>query len=250
VPDQALVTKANFGDDDTLMLGAPSLSPDGRRFAYLRNGRTPRFLLRVWVSPLQGALRTPVQPRAYEAMQGPPTWSPQGEIAYPEWKNDRWNLVRIRVDGDGKDEPVTIRTDGVANAMPRWSPTGEWITWETERGFMLVSPDNTRERPLSDDTNIWSDTPWLVHAWSHDGQQIYGIKRSDDKRLKLVALHWSTGRSRELKDLGVSPVMNNPVRGFSVSADGRTFITSIAQMPGDLWLLTGLDWQPRPWWRR
>lgn len=250
VPDRVPVNQASFGDDYTMMLGAPSFSPNGDRFAYLRNGLKPRFLLRVWISPLQGALRTPAQPRAYEAMQGPPTWSPNGEIAYPEWKDDHWNLVRMRVDGDGKDEPVVIRTDGVANATPHWSPTGEWITWETERGFMLVSPDGKREVPLSDDTSMWSDSPWLVHAWSHDGQQIYGIKLSDDRRLKLVAQRWAKGETRELKDLGLSPVVNNPVRGFSVSADGRTFITSLAQMPGDLWLLTGLDWQPRAWWKR
>ena len=45
-------------------------------------------------------------------------------------------------------------------------------------------------------------------------------------------------------------IVNNPVKGFSVSADGRTFTTSIAQLPGDLWVLHGLEWHATPWWRR
>jgi len=249
VRDRPLVTQADFGDDFTLMLAAPSISPAGDRVAYLRNGLKPRFILRVWISTIEGGLRTPLLPRAYEAMQGAPTWSADGQsIAYPEWKDNHWNLVTMRVDGQG--EPVTIRTDGVANATPHWSPDGTMITWETDHGFMLVSPDGRTGRSLTDDNDIWSDTPWLVHAWSHDGKEIFGIKMTDDRRLKLVAVRVATGRTRELKDLGRSPIVNNPVKGFSVSADGRTFTTSIAQLPGDLWVLHGLEWHATPWWRR
>lgn len=247
--DKPLVTQADFGDDFTLMLASPSLSPLGDRVAYLRNGLKPRFLLRVWISTVEGALHTPLLPREYEAIQGAPTWSSDGQfIAYPEWKDDRWNLMTMRVDGQG--QPVTIRTDGVANATPHWSPDGKWITWETEHGFVLVSPDGSHEQSLTDDNDIWSDTPWLVHAWSADSQQIFGIKMTDDRRLKLVAVQIATKRTRELRDLGRSPIVNNPVKGFSVSRDGRTFITSMAQLPGDIWMLHGLDYKAKPWWRR
>jgi hypothetical protein len=195
----------------------------------------------VWLSAVDSALRTPVKPRAYEAMQGAPTWSPTGqEMAYPEWKNHKWNLVTMRV--NGQDEPVTIRADGVANAMPRWSPNGDWITWETERGFVLVSPDGAREQRMSHEDGFWSQVPWLVHAWSRDGTQIFAIALSQDRRLKLISVRAATGAVRELKDLGRSPVLNNPVKGLSVSEDGRTFTTSLAQVPGDLWLLKGLKW--------
>jgi Tol biopolymer transport system component len=247
--DKPLVTQTDFGDDFTLMLASPSLSPLGDRVAYLRNGLNPRFLLRVWISTVEGALRTPLLPREYEAMQGAPTWSSDGQfIAYPEWKANRWNLMTMRVDGQG--QPVTIRTDGVANATPHWSPDGKWITWETQHGFVLVSPDGSREQPLTGNNDIWSDTPWLVHAWSADSQQIFGIKMTDDRRLTLVAVQVASKRTRELRDLGRSPIVNNPVKGFSVSQDGRTFTTSLAQLPGDIWVLRGLDYQAKPWWRR
>jgi Tol biopolymer transport system component len=238
-PDSPLVTQADFGADATLMLASPGFAPRGDRLAYLRNGRRPRFLLRVWISTVDSALRTPVLPRDYEAMQGAPTWSPTGqEIAYPELKNDRWNLMTLRV--SGKEDPVTVRRDGVANASAHWSPTGEWITWETPRGLVLVSPDGARIRPLGNEHEIWTQVTWLVHAWSHDGTQIFGITQTDDRRLKLMSARVATGAIKELMDLGLSPVVNNPVKGFSVSADGRTFTTSLAQAPGDLWLLKGL----------
>jgi len=46
---------------------------------------------------------------------------------------------------------IVLRTDGVPNATPHWSPKGDWITWETDQGFMLVSPDGKEDRVLSHD---------------------------------------------------------------------------------------------------
>jgi hypothetical protein len=46
---------------------------------------------------------------------------------------------------------------------------------------------------------------------------------------------------REIASLGPSPPVNNPVRGISVSPDGRTVLTSIVRLNGDLWLLEGLQ---------
>jgi hypothetical protein len=42
-----------------------------------------------------------------------------------EWKDDKWRLVKVRV---GSDERAELRTDGVPNATPKWSPTGDRIT--------------------------------------------------------------------------------------------------------------------------
>jgi hypothetical protein len=144
----------------------------------------------------------------------------------------------------GEDQPMILRRDGVPNATPVWSPTGDWITWETRNGVVLVSSDGTRERALSDE-------PWFAHTWSHDGRRIFGIRETEDLRLALVSLDATTGAMQVIADLGPSPPVNNPVKGLSVSADGRRFVTSMVSVRGDLWTAANVRWQgPQAAWRR
>src|ERR1700692_929360 len=75
--------------------------------------------------------------------------------------------------GGSGEGPVVLRKDGVPNATPHWSPRNDWITWETEQGFVLVSPDGGQQRVLSDDQ-------WLVHTWSRDGSEVFGIRESEN----------------------------------------------------------------------
>jgi Tol biopolymer transport system component len=233
--DRPLVTQRDFGDDRTIMLGSPSFSPDGQRIAYQRNAQKPIWPLRIWISSTAGGPPVPLLPATHEGYQGAPSWSPDGQwIAYTEWKEREWMLVKVRV-GSG-EEPVVLRKDGVPNASPHWSPRNDWITWETAQGFVLVSPDGGQERLLSDDQ-------WLVHTWSRDGSEVFGIRESENLRLSLVAVNVRTAKARVLADLGPSPPVNNPVKGFSLDAEGRTIATSMVRLRGDLWLLDGLEWR-------
>jgi len=238
--DRPLITQRDFGDDLTIMLSSPSFSPDGQRVAYQRDGRKPIWPLRIWISLAAAGAPTPLLPPSYEGYQSAPTWSPDGQwIAFTNWKEREWSLAKVRV-GSG-DGPVVLRTDGVPNASPHWSPTNEWITWETDRGLLLVSPDAKHVRLLTEDQLV-------VHTWSKDGFEILGVKEAGDQRLKLVSFDTRQGerasrtvRSRELTDLGASIPVNNQVRGLSVSADGRTIASSmVSQLHGDLWLVKGL----------
>ena len=144
----------------------------------------------------------------------------------------------------GDEHPIILRSDGVANATPEWSPTGEWITWETDQGFILVSPDGTGERVLSDEH-------WLAHTWAHDGRRIFGIRETEDLRLSLVSLDTISGRVSIVADVGPSPPVNNPVRGLSVSPDGRSFVTSTISLRGDVWTIGNVKWRTAAsaWWR-
>jgi Tol biopolymer transport system component len=237
-----LVAQSFFGDDATIMLASPAFSPDGQRIAYQRNAHKPLWPLRIWISQTAGGPPVPLLPPSVEGYQSGPTWSPEGQwIAYADSTDREWRLAKVRV---GDERPVILRSDGVSNAMPAWSPSGEWITWETPRGLVLVSADGTRERQLTDEH-------WLTHTWSRDGAQIFGIRETEDLRLSLVALDTATSRLRVIADLGPSPPVNNPIRGLSVSRDGRSFVTSIIRLRGDVWTAGNVPWRAAaPLWRR
>jgi len=235
--DRPLITQRDFGDDRTIMLSSPSFSPDGQRIAYQRNANKPIWPLRIWISQTAGGPPVPLLPATHEGYQSAPTWSPDGQwIAYTEWRDQQWMLAKVRV-GSGEG-PVVLRTDGVANAAPSWSPRNDWITWETDRGFVLVSPDGKTERRVSDDQ-------WLAHAWSRDGTEIFGIRETEQLRLSLVAVHAATGQTRAIADLGPSPPVNNPVRGLAVNPQAHTVATSIVRLRGDIWVLDHLQWRDR-----
>ena len=52
----------------------------------------------------------------------------------------------------------------------------------------------------------------------------------------------ATGRESPIVDLGPSPAVNNPVKGLSLTSDGRAIITSFLRLRGDLSLLEGIRW--------
>jgi Tol biopolymer transport system component len=240
IDDRRLVTEADFADDDrTILLSSPSFSPDGQRLAYQRNAGRPVWPLRIWHRVVAGGRSVPLLPETHQGYQGAPTWSPDGQwIAFAEWVGGQWRLAKVRI-GEGQ-EPMVLRTDGVATAAPQWSPDGDRLTWETGEGFTLVSA------ATGEDTGRLGTEQWLVHTWSPDGRVIYGVRYTDDLRLVLAALDVRTATARVLRDLGPSPPVNNPVKGLSVHPDGDRLITSLARPRGDLWLLEGF--RPRSRW--
>jgi Tol biopolymer transport system component len=233
--DGPLIDQTDFGNQ-TLMLNAPTFSRAGDRIAYLRNEYNPRWILRVWWKSMTArGPSIPLLPSSHHGIQGPPTWSRDGKsIAFAEWNDNHWQLMVATVGANSDFR--TLRNDGVANATPRWSPTDEWITWETDDGFQLVSPTGKPSRPLLSSDSSLPDDPWLVHTWSADGSAIIGIMLTEHRHLELVKVSLGSAGATKLADLGISPPVNNPVRGLSIGTGGR-ILTSIARLHGDVWML-------------
>jgi Tol biopolymer transport system component len=147
---------------------------------------------------------------------------------FTEWRDKQWHLVKARV---GSAERMTLRSDGTSNASPVWSPKDDWITWESEQGLMVVATDGSVARPIY-------DGQFIVHTWSPNGKEILGIEDTEERRLVL----------RLVADIGASPPVNNPVKGLAVHPDGRRVATSISQLRGDLWIMSGL--RRRGWLER
>jgi hypothetical protein len=153
--------------------------------------------------------------------------------------------MKTRV-GSNVAEMVTL----VERPSPvRWSPRGDWIALDDGGKLKLVSPDGKQVRTVS-------GKAWYTYGWSRDGTALYGITFGEGRRLIVGRIDLQTARETCVTDLGTAPAAidfgarqgNLPYRGFSMHPDGKSFLTSVLRVKGDVWLLENFE-RPRQWWR-
>jgi len=107
-------------------------------------------------------------PYAYQSGPAPDyasSPSPDGtRLVYVGGRNIPYvgGILRVRTFATGADTSL-----GVIGIFPRWSPTGEWIAYDSLGTLMLIRPDGTGHQAL-----VFRGDDALVRAssWSPDGQ--------------------------------------------------------------------------------
>ena len=142
--------------------------------------------------------------------------------------------MKARVNGEG--EPAVVRSEGY---YPRWSPAGDWIL-SRGSGLFLTSPDGKVDRKISDRT-------YMLEGWSKDGSLVYGIRSNEAQHLVLESIDPETARGKLISDFGRVPASmrygelngTTSFRGYSISPDGKSFLTSVFRSSSDIWMLEG-----------
>jgi len=181
----------------------PAFSPDGKRIAFARWEGEYKG---IWVLDLENLQEWPVfiHPQAKS-----PDWSPDGKkIIFtrqhggkPEETHCFWNRC-FTIPPDyfwklGIVEPDTkvfyeLPCDE-HSFSPSWSPDGQFIAYDGDRGLNLISADGSKTFKLTDDPGdtypVWSPdgTRLAFMHRQHDHWEIYVVNADGSGRTRLTA---------------------------------------------------------------
>jgi dipeptidyl aminopeptidase/acylaminoacyl peptidase len=190
-------------------VGAPRVSPDGKKVVYTVNEAvtTPdrsEYVSQIWLADV--ASKQSVQLTFGDKTSTNPKWSPDGNwIAFvSNRKDNRNNLYRLSLSG-GEAEPLTELKANVANF--EWSPDGRWIA------YTMTDPKTEEEEKNDKGKNDF--------RWVDENQKL--------SRLYVISVQKDANGKREPRKLTTA---NYQVGEFDWSADGSRIAFSHTKSPG------------------
>jgi Tol biopolymer transport system component/DNA-binding winged helix-turn-helix (wHTH) protein len=219
--------------------GPITLSPDGKRFAFLNQGQSETSL---WTANADGSgereLATRKRPEWFD-LEGGPAWSPDGRViacsvggvdaggrykASPKRYTQDYTVVGIDVES-GEQKPITTR---------RWYEGGQ-VAWRTDGGGLVLVADE----------QVWqlSYPGGEARKITNDANQYIGISLTADSSA-LVTVQQDNESSiwvAPSDDVGSAhPVTSGAYegwRGLSWTPDGKIVYSSMASGNWDIWLM-------------
>ena len=224
-----LVTPKDFPGSATRFFTNPALSPDGEKVIFARSSSEGQ--LRTWIMSSTGGAPQRLNESATDSEWGG-TWSSDGrrfaELAYTGGSS---TLTVIKI--GSREKPAVLR-ERVSDSLPDWSPTGEWVTFQDDGGWNLISPDGKTARPLGKIASSYL-------CFSKDGKLLYGIREEHDHPT-LFSLDIATLNVTDIRELGrdLAPSSDySPGIRFSLTPDGKSITYSTQTHKSNLWLLEG-----------
>jgi WD40-like Beta Propeller Repeat/Lysyl oxidase len=151
---------------------APSLSPDGKRIAFVsdRDGNAEIYVMDTTGADVSRLTSNPAR------IDTDPAWSPDGRrIAYASGTSGELDLYVMNADGSAKRGVVVAPGD---DAEPAWSPDGRQLAFASNRqgnyDLWLAAPVGGEPAQLTADASDEREP-----AWSPDGTRLAVVTNRD-----------------------------------------------------------------------
>jgi Tol biopolymer transport system component len=166
----------------------PSLSPDGRRLAFVSNRSGE---VAVWTADSNG--NNPVQLTSHGPVSISPQWSPDGgRIVFASETAGNWDLYVIGADGT---RSIRLTSDPSQEENPTWSRDGRWIYFRSDRSgvgkIWRMPSDGGVARPVTE-----GEASQAFEAT--DGKTLYFVR--DDNAPGVWSMPTTGGREEFVVD--------------------------------------------------
>jgi DNA-binding winged helix-turn-helix (wHTH) protein len=236
-PDRPLVTARDF-QTRTLILFAPTLSPDGERVVFHRVAEGDDS--RLWIAAVAGGRPEPLTTEELTERAG--SWSPDGEW-YVYWASASEGGARTlkKVRTTGRATPETLLEDlqlAGNNPAPIWSPDGRWVLVPHE-GLTLYSLDGGASRRLGTEAMpcAFADNEPLLHCIRGS----LGALPLGDYALVELDFDGNIRRTRSIPPAYRPVAAPGPGIRLSPTPDRLGVTYSVEEVSMTLWLVEGLD---------